>query len=321
MSSQPLVVSPHKIHPNFGGRPQVRERVFIAATRTSRGASELYVEPELPAMAQFENGWNPQDWKLSKHLPLESKTEIKNQKLELSADEIHWIQVWNEFVLMFKENNPESNLPGFPIWVDSWVPVNKLRIPRGTPEWKVNFLRKNSEFYTSNKKFLDRWLKKNKNLSHFPPSRRKFEWQAQDAKNLYETVMHFRPSGIRAKKASYVPAMVAITQTSIVGKQLRRLSIREGARLQGLPEWFDFMDQNTSASYKQLGNGVNIGAVYNVMKALVIRDLDLLKSEPELCKSILSAPANPDECLKSFKTNFLDDSLPRVDLRVVDGIA
>ena len=56
-------------------------------------------------------------------------------------------------------------------------------------------------------------------------------------------------------------------------------------------------------------------------KALVIRDLDLLKSEPELCKSILSAPANPDECLKSFKTNHLDDSLPRVDLRVVDGIA
>jgi DNA (cytosine-5)-methyltransferase 1 len=114
--------------------------------------------------------------------------------------------------------------------------------------------------------------------------------------------MHFRPSGIRAKKATYVPALVAITQTSIIGKQLRRISIREGARLQGLPDWFDFMDQSSSATFKQLGNGVNIGAVYNVLKALVIRDLDILKGEPNLVRSILSAPANPDEAIASFKS-------------------
>jgi DNA (cytosine-5)-methyltransferase 1 len=95
--------------------------------------------------------------------------------------------------------------------------------------------------------------------------------------------------------------MVAITQTSIVGKHLRRISTREGARLQGLPDWFDFMDQPTSATYKQLGNGVNVGAVYNVMKALVIRDLDLLKTHPDLSRSVLSAPATPDEALSSFK--------------------
>ena len=35
----------------------------------------------------------------------------------------------------------------------------------------------------------------------FPASRRKLEWQAQDTKSLWDTVMHFRPSGIRAKKA------------------------------------------------------------------------------------------------------------------------
>ena len=33
VSDDPLIVSPHQIHPNFGGRPQVRERVFIAATK------------------------------------------------------------------------------------------------------------------------------------------------------------------------------------------------------------------------------------------------------------------------------------------------
>jgi DNA (cytosine-5)-methyltransferase 1 len=61
------------------------------------------------------------------------------------------------------------------------------------------------------------------------------------------------------------------------------------------------MDQPTSATYKQLGNGVNVGAVYNVMKALVIRDLDLLKTHPDLSRSVLSAPATPDEALSSFK--------------------
>jgi DNA (cytosine-5)-methyltransferase 1 len=114
--------------------------------------------------------------------------------------------------------------------------------------------------------------------------------------------MHFRPSGIRAKKATYVPALVAITQTSIIGKQKRRITVREGARLQGLPDWFDFVDQADKLTYKQLGNGVNVGAVYNVVKAQVIRDLDLLGEMSELTRSILGAPANPDVVLASHQS-------------------
>jgi DNA (cytosine-5)-methyltransferase 1 len=214
-------------------------------------------------------------------------------------------------------NRPNENLPGFPIWVDSWVERSKLRIPAGTPKWKKNFLLKNSELYSSNKKVLDNWLKKHNYLSDFPPSRRKLEWQAQDAQSLFDTIMHFRPSGIRAKKSTYVPAMVAITQTSIIGKQLRRISVREGARLQGLPEWFDFMDQPASTTYKQLGNGVNIGSVYNVMKALVIRDLDLLHANFDITRSILSAPANPDETLVSFKASKQGKRPSAVELKLL----
>jgi DNA (cytosine-5)-methyltransferase 1 len=128
-----------------------------------------------------------------------------------------------------------------------------------------------------------------------------FEWQAQDTKTLWETIMHFRPSGIRAKKATYVPAMVAITQTSIIGKQKRRITTREGARLQGLPDWFDFVDQSDSLTYKQLGNGVNVGAVYNVIRAQVIRDLDLLGDKPNLTRAILGAAASPDIILSNHK--------------------
>jgi DNA (cytosine-5)-methyltransferase 1 len=234
---------------------------------------------------------------------------------------MEWIAVWEEFVQIFKKTHPGTNLPGFPIWVDAWQDRSTLRIPVGTPEWKANFLRKNSDLYTENKKALDGWLYRNNNLESFPPSRRKFEWQAQDSKSLYDCIMHFRPSGIRAKKATYVPALVAITQTSIIGKQLRRISTREGARLQGLPDWFDFLDQPSSATYKQLGNGVNIGAVYNVLKALVIRDLDLLKADHKLVRSIISAPANPDEALASFKLAHASPLPGRAKLQVVQDIA
>lgn len=211
----------------------------------------------------------------------------------MSETEIKWIEAWNEFVEIMKVELDGKNLPGFPIWADDWVTTSDLTIPSGTPEWKTNFLKKNAEFYTQHKKVLDKWLKKWNNLEDFPPSRRKLEWQAQSAKNLWDTVMHFRPSGIRAKRATYLPALVAITQTSIIGKQKRRISTREAARLQGLPDWFDFVDQTSALTYKQLGNGVNVGAVYNVVKAQVLRDLDLL-GDTQLTRAILSAPASPD---------------------------
>ncbi len=301
VSSKPLVVSPHRIHPDFGGRPQVRERVFIAATRTDKPGAKLGEEPGLPAIEKFEHAWNIQNWNLAKDLPLDTKLGAEEKKLSaLGAIESEWINAWNEFVLLYKDAHPGENLPGFPIWADEWTHIDDLKIPKGTPGWKENFLIKNSEFYTQNKKFIDKWLKKYNYLESFPPSRRKLEWQAQDAKSLTETIMHFRPSGIRAKKATYVPALVAITQTSILGKQKRRITFREGARLQGLPEWFDFLDQPRSQTFKQLGNGVNIGAVYNVMKALVLRDLDLLGSDTKLVKSILNAADTPDAYLSRF---------------------
>jgi DNA (cytosine-5)-methyltransferase 1 len=107
--------------------------------------------------------------------------------------------------------------------------------------------------------------------------------------------MHFRPSGIRAKAPSYLPALVAITQTSIIGSRGRRLSPKEAARLQGLPDWFDFGDQRAGVTYRQLGNGVSVGAVWHVLRAHVERDQEVLKwTQPALLKAILGAPDSPD---------------------------
>jgi DNA (cytosine-5)-methyltransferase 1 len=249
---------------------------------------------------------------------------MKSKKaVTLNKAEMEWIEAWNEFVVLIREELGSKSLPGFPIWADSWVLKKDLKIPRSTPEWKQNFLIKNADFYTTHRLVLNKWLKKWNHLEDFPPSRRKLEWQAQDTKNLWETIMHFRPSGIRAKKPTYVPALVAITQTSIIGKQKRRITVREGARLQGLPDWFDFVDQADSLAYKQLGNGVNVGAVYNVIKAQVIRDLDLLAEESELIKSILGSPNSPDVILNNYKKFFEQNhfetvATPAVKLQAVN---
>lgn len=305
VSEKPMVVSPHLIRPEFGGRPQVRNRVFIAATRIPKGIPNFKSDVDIPDLTAVMEGWDPLDWKLERDLPLDSLKSAKEKKsVALSEAEVKWIEAWNDFVVVMRPRMKDGKLPGFPIWAEHWVSIDELKIPRGTPEWKSNFLRKNAQLYTDNRTVLNKWLKKWNHLEDFPSSRKKFEWQAQDAKTLWETVMHFRPSGIRAKKATYVPALVAITQTSIVGKQKRRITTREGARLQGLPDWYDFVDQPDSLTYKQLGNGVNVGAVYNVIRAQVVRDLDLLQERPELVKSILGANHNPDVVLENHRKFF-----------------
>ena len=303
VSSIPFIVSPHQLRRDFGGRPQVRERVLIAATRLPKGTRDLNNEPGLPDLKWAKANWSQNDWDLVEHLPLERITKSADKAaVALSIEERTWIDAWDDFVKVIKQDVKNGPLPGFPIWVDAWPPVGLIPNGPELPEWKQDFIDKNVNFYQSHKKVLDKWLSKWNYLEDFPPSRRKLEWQAQDAETLWECIMHLRPSGIRAKRPTYVPALVAITQTSIVGKNRankRRLTVREGARLQGFPEWFHFYDQKDSASFKQLGNAVNVGVIFQVMKALVNRDYDLLGDAPELLKAITTAPHNPDLILSN----------------------
>ena len=57
------------------------------------------------------------------------------------------------------------------------------------------------------------------------------------------------------------------------------------------------------------GNAVNIGVVYNVLRAQVLRDIDLLEKNDDLVKSILSSPLNPTDNLKTFHLNSFEHDL------------
>ncbi|MEY3538547.1 MAG: hypothetical protein RL645_1361 [Actinomycetota bacterium] len=296
VSAAPAVFSPHLLPRSLGGRPQVRERVFITATYDPESA---HLEPLPPFQLKPVLGWNPQKWNLESDLPLDVDETPKGT--ELTTSEKLWIDAWDEWVRKYYEKSDGKQPPGFPIWADAWVTIDDLFIPDDTPKWKRNYLEKNAELYSTHKEWIDQWTAKWDVFSDkFPPSRRKLEWQAQNTPRLWDTVMHFRPSGIRAKKPTYLPALVAITQTSIIGSLGRRLSVREAARLQGLPDKFTFGDQRDSASYKQLGNGVNVGAVWFILRQHVARDKALLEKNDQgkrILEAISKAPENPDLAL------------------------
>jgi DNA (cytosine-5)-methyltransferase 1 len=315
VSETPAIFSPHLLPPERGGRPQVRERVFITATHNPSGIADDL--PVLPVALPSDriDGWQPkEEWHLEDLL--DDSHSIPG--CDLSSSERLWIDAWDEFVQTWYETTEGRRPPGFPIWADSWsdyaeviqqfgyVPDYKelMKADDSLPAWKAGHLAKNYSLYTIHKPWIDRWaIKWGVYTDAFPASRRKLEWQAQDTPSLWDTFMHLRPSGIRAKRPTYLPALVAITQTSIVGPRERRLSPRETARLQGLPDWYDFGDQRPAATYKQMGNGVNVGAVWHVLREHVTRDEDVLKRTAagrRILDAVLTAPLSPDDRLEAM---------------------
>lgn len=247
VSSDPVLISPSWLSPEDGGAPQSRERVFILGT---------WVGPEkaadLAGMAKTVHldRW-PGEWDLARDLPLEGPGDGPG----ISAQERQWLQAWELFVQMARYQG--VSLPGHPIWADVWLELLK---PGGHAPWKERFIALNAEFFEANQSWIRPWLEGCR-VADFPPSRRKFEWQAQDARGLRDCLIQLRPSGVRVKRATHTGTLVAIDQRPIVGALERRLNVRECARLQGFPDWFTFSAVEDRVAAKQLGNAVNVAAV------------------------------------------------------------
>jgi DNA (cytosine-5)-methyltransferase 1 len=289
VSSAPTVVSPHKIPPQFGGRPQSRERIFICATRTDGVLEGFFDEPaKLDVYAEMPD-WNPKDWDIAFELGSRKTSSDVNP---ISDQEASWLDTWDTLQQDIGFGDPTKR-PGFPLWADVWS--GSLMPSDEFPRWKNEFILKNQRFFDAHRESVVGWRRANQKFKDFPPSRRKFEWQAGDMNSVWDGLVQFRPSGIRVKKANYAPAAVAINQTSVLGPLRRKLSVGEVAWLQGLPEWFEFSSQPLSKSYKQLGNGISVAAAYHAIKAAVRRDAEVLgRTAPEILKTVTEATESPD---------------------------
>jgi DNA (cytosine-5)-methyltransferase 1 len=209
--------------------------------------------------------WDPRRWRIDDYLD-EDRDITGVERYWLREDEVRWLDAWNDFI----RRMPVDQLPGFPIWVGAF----RLRPDASSalPDWKVDFNRKNSAIYREHRSWIDTWIKYWR-VDKFPASRQKFEWQARGMQpDIWRLVIHLRPSGIRVKPPTYLPALVAITQTSIVASRRRRITPREAARLQGFPDKFELHPVDAVA-YKQLGNAVNVGVAELVARTLLERGL------------------------------------------------
>ena len=296
VSDQHTFVSPHRIHPDLGGRPQSRERIFIVATRIPEGMENVRGAAQLDLYGSLPLKWDPKEWDAASVLG----KDLSKQS-NIGPEDLRVIDCWNDLVQRLRLAG--TGVPAFPLWTEYW---GKTPLQSNFPAWKWSIIHKNLSFYESNKQLLESWASDWDFYASrdFTPSKQKFEWQAGPMAHVMDGIIQFRPSGVRVKPATYLPALVAITHTPIIGPLGRRLTVQDAAVLQGLPPSFTFGEQPESKSYKQLGNGVNVGVVWWVIRAAILRDKDLLE-QSEQGRRILNlykkAELSPDRILKEFK--------------------
>jgi len=136
------------------------------------------------------------------------------------------------------------------------------------PAWKRTFIRQNRALYQRHRSWLDTWRPQ---LLQFAPSFQKFEWNAKgEARDLSQLILQVRASGLRAKRATTAPSLVAMTTTQvpIVTWEQRYMTPHECARLQSMD---DLELPNTATrAYEALGNAVNVHVVGLVAQALLV---------------------------------------------------
>jgi DNA (cytosine-5)-methyltransferase 1 len=153
---------------------------------------------------------------------------------------------------------------------DRWAALpSHARTPqRKFPKWKKDFIRQNREFFVANSSWIEPWLPK---ILKFPSSLQKFEWNVKGGKrNIWDYVIQFRASGVRVKRRTTAPSLIAMTgtQVPIIGWQKRYMTPRECARLQSM-ESLKSLPSSPTQAFAALGNAVNSSVVERVARALL----------------------------------------------------
>jgi DNA (cytosine-5)-methyltransferase 1 len=282
------------ISPHHFGYPHSRERFFIVA-KLGGFSDNPFPNVDRKRLTDLRD-------------IIQHKQELSKQDREetrLRPQQIACIEHWNDFITSFPEDIP---LPTFPIWGDEinatypfedYTPyaasIKELRMylnghlngevdrdaimallpsyartnKNTFPTWKVEFIRQNREWFNQHKKYFPKkWIEK---LREFPSSLRKLEWNCKDGeRNIWKHVLQFRPSGLRVRRSTSAPSLVAMTSTQIpiLGVEKRFLTQVEGLRLQGFPDTHNLPSSRDKA-FKALGNAVHVGVVKALTKKLL----------------------------------------------------
>jgi DNA (cytosine-5)-methyltransferase 1 len=280
-------LSPHRF-----GVPQIRERMYMVGRLGGLDGFQ-WPEPET-------NGDE-----LSVRDILD---ENPHDAAGLSEQVVSCLDTWQEFLETFPK---DEQLPSFPIWSMEFgatypykqdslynVKLEHLRKSRGCfgktlntqyrrdilarvpsyargekdafPEWKRAFIRQNRALYRKHQSSIKPWFPK---IKQFPPSLQKLEWNCLgEERDIWKYVIQFRASGVRVKRPTTSPSLVAMTTTQvpIVGWERRYMTVRECARLQSMND-LKYLPNRTTAM-AALGNAVNVKVARLVLEKLLATD-------------------------------------------------
>ena len=285
-------ISFERLSPHMFGVPQKRERAFIVG--------------DLQGLEGFQ--WplpeNTPEVSISSVLD-----RMPSDALSLSSNHLVYLETWQAFLDAFPKDQELPSFPIWAMEFGADYPLYgetphkrryeglsrykgtfgqalkglssedvKLNLPPYAhtkldhfPDWKIDFIKKNRNFYKEHQKIIDPWLPR---IKQFAPSFQKLEWNCKGGeRNIWKHVIQFRASGIRVKKADAAPSLIAMTtsQVPIIAWEKRFMTPRECSRLQSMGNLAHLPDTKGGA-YKAFGNAVNVDVVRAIFDALVMRD-------------------------------------------------
>lgn len=266
ITESPIILSPH----NFG-IPQIRERVYILGMRKDIRNTDIltngFIHISDLHLSKYINKNNcaPEGaWKILEE-------DIPDDYL-ISSEQKLMINAWEEFRLNIglTDMGPVW-MSAFGIGIYSDIKFEDKIEYNTMPNWKKRIVDSNRRLYKKEREKIDSWAAKYSMQDRIKLFQ-KFEWNcAEDVDNIKNTIIQVRQSGLRVKRPSFFPSLVAMVNTPIIWdkkkKSFRRITPREAANLQSFRKNFKFTGQEKQI-YKQLGNSVNVKILITLSKKL-----------------------------------------------------